>query len=134
LKVIIKNLPTKKLQGEQIQKNLDIDYNTRKIEKLRQQGRVQATIQLSDPRIVKDRNGRKYRIERNTQIRGTISAGYEFSYDERDGLVSKFKGIKVINYLTVQNISIPLKASDRIVKVQSESESLIDRLFGDIFF
>jgi len=134
LKVIIKNLPTKKLQGEQIQKNLDIDYNTRKIEKLRQQGRVQATIQLSDPRIVKDQNGRKYRIERNTQIRGTISAGYEFSYDERDGLVSKFKGIKVINYLTVQNISIPLKASDRIVKVQSESESLIDRLFGDIFF
>jgi gamma-glutamyl:cysteine ligase YbdK (ATP-grasp superfamily) len=134
LGIRIKNLPLPKIQTESIQKELDIEYQTRKIEKLRQQGRIQASIQFGESRIVSDRNGRRYRIEPGTQTRGELSARYEFSYDESDGLVANYKGIKVVNYLNVQNLRIPLKENDRVLKVQSESESLLDRLFGDFLF
>jgi hypothetical protein len=101
---------------------------------LRQQGRIQARIQFGASRIVSDRNGRQYKIEPGTQTRGKLSAKYDFSYDEEDGLVTNYNGIKVVNYLVVQNLRIPLIENDRLIQVQSESESLIDRLFGDFFF
>jgi gamma-glutamyl:cysteine ligase YbdK (ATP-grasp superfamily) len=134
LGIKIKNLPLPKLQTESIQKKLDIEYQTRKIEKLRQQGRVQASIQFGKTRTVPDRDGRMYKIELGAQTRGKLSAKYEFSYDEKDGLVTNYNGIKVVNNLIVQNLRIPLMENDRVLKVQSESESLIDRLFGDFFF
>lgn len=133
LGISIKNLPSKKFQTELLQKNLDIEYQTRKIEKLRQQGRNQAIIELVEPRIVIDRTGNKYKISSGAQIRGTLSTKYNFTYDEIDGLVTNFKGIKVVNNLIVQNLKIPLNENDRVLRVQSESESLVDRLFGDFF-
>ncbi|MFX0043983.1 MAG: glutamate-cysteine ligase family protein [Candidatus Hodarchaeota archaeon] len=133
LGISIKNLPHQKLQSDLIQKELDIEYQTRKIEKLRQQGRTQAIIELLEPRIVADRNNNKYKINKGAQIRGKLSAEYKFSFDEIDGLVTNFKNIKVVNNLKVQNLSIPLMEDDRIIRVQSESESLLNRLFGDFF-
>ena len=134
LGISIKNLPSKKFQTELLQKDLDIEYETRKIEKLRQQGNNQAIVELVEPRIVTDRKGNKYKIRSGAQIRGTLSAKYNFSYDEINGLVTNFKGIKVVNHLIVQNLKIPLNENDRVLRVQSESESLVDRLFGDFFF
>jgi gamma-glutamyl:cysteine ligase YbdK (ATP-grasp superfamily) len=131
LGISINNLSDKKLQTKIIQKELDIEYQTRKIEKLRQQGRAQVTMELDEPRIVVDRSGTKYKIDRGAQIRGKLSANYQFQYDEMDGLVTNFKSIRIVNSLKVQNLSIPLYENDRIIRAQSESESLLDRLFGD---
>lgn len=127
------NLPTKKLQTELLQKPLDIEYQSRKLEKLRQQGRTYAVMELRNPRIVTDRNGRQYKIKAGAQIRGRIIAGHKFSYNEKDGMVTNFKVIKVVNYLDVQNLMIPLAENDRVLRVQSESESLIDRLVRGFF-
>lgn len=49
-------------------------------------------------------------------------------------MATNFNVIKVVNNLVVQNLKIPLKENDRVLRVQSESESLIDRLFSDMFF
>ncbi|MFW9829844.1 MAG: hypothetical protein ACFFEY_19910, partial [Candidatus Thorarchaeota archaeon] len=68
-----------------------------------------------------------------TQVQGTLEASYDFSYEEIDGMVTNFKGIRVVNNLVVQNLKIPLMENDRVLRGQSESESLIDRLFGDFF-
>ncbi|MFX0140606.1 MAG: hypothetical protein ACFFDN_43600 [Candidatus Hodarchaeota archaeon] len=133
LGIKIKNLPTAKLLTDISQTELNIEYQTRKIEKLRQQGKTYVTMELVDPRIVTDQNRNQYKITRGTQVRGTLSAKYNFTYDEIDGMVTNFKGIKVVNNLVVQNLKIPLKENDRILRIQSESESLFDRLFGDFF-
>ncbi|MFX0083446.1 MAG: hypothetical protein ACFE94_16995 [Candidatus Hodarchaeota archaeon] len=133
LGIQIKNLPTKKIQLEMSQQELDVEYQSRKIEKLRQQGKTYVMVELIDPRIVIDRNRNRYRIESGTQVRGTLEAKYNFSYDEVDGMATNFTGIKVINNLVVQNLKIPLRENDHVLRVQSESESLLDRLFGDFF-
>ena len=133
LGISIKNLPDKKFQMEISQKELDIDYETRKIEKLRQQGKTYVIMELVDSRIVRDQRGQRYKINPGTQVRGTLEAKYNFSYDEVDGMAINFNKIRVVNNLVVQNLRIPLRESDHILKVQSESESLIDRLFGDFF-
>jgi gamma-glutamyl:cysteine ligase YbdK (ATP-grasp superfamily) len=133
LGIKIKNLPAKKLQTEISQKELNIEYQTRKIEKLRQQGKTYVTMELVDPRTVTDRNRNRYKITSGTQVRGTLSAKFDFSYDETDGMVTNFNSIKVVNNLVVQNLKIPLRENDRVLRVQSESESLFDRLFGDFF-
>ncbi|MFX1344754.1 MAG: hypothetical protein ACFFAI_06580 [Promethearchaeota archaeon] len=133
LGVKIKNLPTRKLQTDVSQKELEIEYQSRKIEKLRQQGRTYVMIELVDPRIVTDRKGNRYKIASGTQVRGTLEAKYNFTYNDINGMVTNFTGIKVINNLVVQNLKIPLKENDHVLRVQSESESLLDRLFGDFF-
>jgi gamma-glutamyl:cysteine ligase YbdK (ATP-grasp superfamily) len=134
LGIKIKNLPEKKIQADESQKELNIEYQTRKIEKLRQQGKTYVLMELVEPRIVIDRRGNRYKITAGTQVRGNLEASYSFSYDDLNGMVTNFKGIKVVNNLVVQNVKIPLNESDRILRGQSESESLIDRLFGDFFF
>jgi len=134
LGIKIKNLPIKKLKMEPYQNELNIEYQTRKIEKLRQQGKTYAIVELVDPRIVTDRRGNKYKITSGTQVRGTLSAKYNFTYNEIDGMATNFNNIRVVNNLVVQNLKIPLTENDRVLRVQSESESLIDRLFGDLFF
>ncbi|MFW9874411.1 MAG: hypothetical protein ACFFG0_15000 [Candidatus Thorarchaeota archaeon] len=133
LGIKIKNLLTKKLQIEKSQQELDIEYHSRKIEKLRQQGKTYVMVELVDPRIVSDRSGNRYRITSGTQVRGTLEAKYNFTYDEVNGMATNFTGIRVINNLVVQNLKIPLRENDHVLRVQSESESLLDRLFGDFF-
>ncbi|MFX1388837.1 MAG: hypothetical protein ACFE9Z_02095 [Promethearchaeota archaeon] len=134
LDIKIKNLPDKKIEAERTQKELNIEYHTRKIEKIRQQGKKYVVIELVDPRIVSDNRGNRYKIKAGTQVQGTLEAKYNFSYDDVDGMVTNFNGIRVINSLVVQNLKIPLKENDRVLRGQSESESLLDRLFGDFFF
>ncbi|MFX1303801.1 MAG: hypothetical protein ACFE9X_10615 [Promethearchaeota archaeon] len=134
LGINIKNLPERKFQIDDSQKELNIEFQTRKIEKLRQQGKTYVLMELVEPRIVSDRRGNRYKITAGTQVRGTLEAKYDFSYDDIDGMVTNFNGIRVVNNLVVQNLRIPLRENDRILRGQSESESLIDRLFGDFFF
>jgi hypothetical protein len=134
LGIKIKNLPHKKITTERTQKELNIEYQTRKFEKIRQQGKTYVVMELVEPRIVRDRRGNRYKIKANTQVQGTLEAKYNFSYDDVEGMVTNFNGIKVVNNLVVQNLRIPLMENDRILRGRSESESLIDRLFGDFFF
>jgi gamma-glutamyl:cysteine ligase YbdK (ATP-grasp superfamily) len=133
LGIEIKNLPTEKLQREPVQKEIDVEYKTRKIDKLRQQGRNHAVVQLNDSRIVTDRSGSRYKINAGAKIRGIISAKYDLSYEETDGIVTNFKSFTVTNSLDVENLSIPLNENDRVLNVVTRSESLLDRLFGDFF-
>ncbi|MFW9823715.1 MAG: glutamate-cysteine ligase family protein [Candidatus Thorarchaeota archaeon] len=133
LGIRIVNLPIQKLQTELIQKNLDIEYQSRKIEKLRQQGRSYAVLELTRARIVTDRNRNQYKIKSGAQIRGEIVADYKLSYNEKNGIVPSFNSIRIVNYLVVQNLKIPLYEDDRVLRVRSESESLVDRLFGSFF-
>jgi len=133
LGINLKNLPYRKLQIDESQKELNIEYQTRKIEKLRQQGKTYVLIELVEPRFVTDRRGDRYKITAGTQVRGTLEAKYDFAYEDIDGMVTNFNGIRVVNNLVVQNLRIPLRESDRILRGQSESESLVDRLFGDFF-
>jgi gamma-glutamyl:cysteine ligase YbdK (ATP-grasp superfamily) len=134
LGIKIKNLPDKKLRIDQSQKELNIEYQSRKIEKMRQQGKTYVVMELVDPRIVTDRRGNRYKITSGTQVRGTLEAKYNFTYDDIDGMVTNFKDIRVVNNLVVQNLKIPLRENDRVLRGQSESQSLLDRLFGDMFF
>ena len=134
LGIKIKNLPDKKIKTDLSQKELNIEYQTRKIEKLRQQGKKYVFMELVEPRIVTDRRGKRYKITAGTQVRGNLEASYSFSYDDVDGMVTNFNGIRVTNNLVVQNLKIPLVENDRVLRVQSESESLLDRLFGDFYF
>ncbi|MFW9971604.1 MAG: hypothetical protein ACFFDF_15520 [Candidatus Odinarchaeota archaeon] len=133
LGVKIKNLTDKKLYTDETQKELSIEFQTRKIEKLRQQGKGYVLMELIEPRVVTDRRGNRYKISPGTQVRGTLDASYSFSYNDIDGMVTNFNGIKVVNNLVVQNLKIPLRENDRVLRRQSESESLIDRLFGNFF-
>ncbi len=135
LGIEIKNLPSIKLQKEYLQKDLSVKFQTRKIEKFRQQGRTQALIELVEPRTVQDQRGNQYRVQRNTRIEGTLTARYQLKYQEnQEGLVTNFTNISVVNYLNVQGIYIPLKKNDRVIKVYTETESLLDRLFGNFGF
>ncbi len=134
LDIQIKNLPDKKRIIGYPQKELNIEYQTRKIEKLRQQGKTYVVMELVDPRIVTDRRGNRYKITAGTQVRGNLEASYSFSYDDVDGMVTNFKGIRVVNTLVVQNLKIPLVENDRVLRGQSESDSLLNRLFGDVSF
>lgn len=133
LGINIANLPIRKFQTELGQKPLLIEYQSRKIEKLRQQGRNYAVMELKNPRIVTDNKGNQYKIKGGAQIRGEITASYNLSYTEKNGIVTNFKNIRVVNYLVVQNLQIPLQEGDHVLTVKSESESLIDRLFGGFF-
>ncbi len=134
LNLQIKNLPIPKLKTEIKQKELNINYRTRKIEKLRQQGRNYALVELKDSRTISDQSGNRYKVRGNSQIEGSLSAKYELAYEEKEGLVTKFNDISIVNLLNVQNISIPLNENDRVLRVHTENENLLDRLFGNFGF
>ncbi len=134
LGVKIKNLPTLKFQRPQIQDELGIKFQTRKIEKIRQQGNLYATVILENSRIVSDDQGDKYKVNGGRQIQGKLSVKYDLDYEEEDELVKSFKSIKIINTLNVQGLQIPLEPGDRIQNVRSRHESLIDRLLGGFPF
>jgi len=134
LGVKIKNLPTAKFQRPQIQDELGIKFQTRKIEKVRQQGNVYASVLLENSRIVSDDQGNKYKVNGGRQIQGKLSVKYDLDYEEEDELVKSFKTIKIINTFNVQGLKIPLEPGDRIQNVRSRHESLIDRLLGGFPF
>ena len=133
LGVNIKNLPEDKLQRPPVQKQLEVDYKTRKIEKIRQQGNEYAIAVLNSNRIVTDDRGEKYKVAADRKIQGKLSTQYKFNYEEKDGIVQSFNEITVINILEVQGLSIPLEPGDKILRVRTRSEDIIDRLLGGFF-
>lgn len=70
-------------------------------------------------KLLKENNGTRYKIKAGAKIRGIISAKYKLSYEEIDGLVTNFRGFTVVNYLDIENLSIPLNENDRVVNVFS---------------
>ncbi|MFX0125286.1 MAG: glutamate-cysteine ligase family protein [Candidatus Hodarchaeota archaeon] len=112
------------------QEELTIDYTTRKIEQLRQQGKIFAVVQLNKSRTITDKRGRRYGISRGTQVQGTLSTNYNLTYEEKNDIITSFQGIKIINTLDVQGLKIPLDANDQIIAALSRSEYLNRRLFG----
>jgi gamma-glutamyl:cysteine ligase YbdK (ATP-grasp superfamily) len=119
---------------EHKQEELSIDYTTRKIEQLRQQGKIFAVVQLNKSRTITDKRGRRYGISRGTQVQGTLSTDYNLTYLEKNNIVTNFQGIKIINTLDVQGLRIPLDVNDRIIAALSRSEYLNRRLFGGFGF
>lgn len=132
LGVKLHSLP--KIKSEHKQEELNIEYTTRKIEQLRQQGKIFAVVQLNKSRTITDKRGRRYGLSRGTQVQGTLSTDYNLTYLEENNLVTNFQGIKIINTLDVQGLKIPLDVNDRIIAALSRSESLNRRLFGGFGF
>ena len=116
------------------QDELEADFKTRKIEELRQQGKVYALVQLNKSRTITDKRGRRYGVSRGTQVQGILSVDYELTYQEKDGIVTNFDGIKITNTLDVQGIKIPLVNQDRILTALSRSDYLSRSLFGGFGF
>lgn len=132
LGVKVRDLPRKR--SELDQGELDVEFKTKSIEELRQQGKRYAVVQLNESRTIADNRGRKYGISRGTQVQGTLTADYQLTYREKDGIVTNFDGIRIINSLDVQGINIPLTTRDRILVALSRSEFLSRRLFGGFGF
>lgn len=134
LGVKIKNLPTEKFERPPIQSELEVDFQTRKIEKIRQQGNVYANVVLSNSRIVTDNRGEKYKVTGGRAIQGKLAVKYKLDYEEENDMVKNFNTIKIINILRVQGLDIPLEQGDRVQNVRSRHENLLDRLLGGFGF
>ena len=133
LEIKVQNLPEEKLQRPQIQNEIDVNYKTRKIEKMRQQGNKYVIAVLHDNRIVSDNRGEKYKVAGGRKIQGKLAAQYNLSYKEENDIVQAFNEIEIINSLEVQGLTIPLEEGDRIIQRRTRSEDLIDRLLGGFF-
>ncbi|MFX0206064.1 MAG: glutamate-cysteine ligase family protein [Candidatus Hodarchaeota archaeon] len=132
LGIKIRKLPTIKTdfrQGE-----LEVEFTTRNIEELRQQGKVFAVVQLNKSRTITDQRGRKYGISGGTQVQGMLAVDYKLTYQEKENIVTDFQGIKITNTLDVQGIKIPLDNKDRILVALSRSDYLSRSLFGGFGF
>jgi hypothetical protein len=132
LGVKLHSLPKIKLNLKQDE--LNIEYNTSKIEQLRRQGKIFAIVKLNKSRTIRDKRGRRYGISQGTQVQGTLSVDYNLKYQEEDNLVTNFLGMKIINTLDVQGLKIPLDTNDRIIVALSRSDYLSRRLFGGFGF
>ncbi|UCE12973.1 MAG: hypothetical protein JSV04_12375 [Candidatus Heimdallarchaeota archaeon] len=132
LDVKVRNLPRERSDLDQGE--LDVEFKTKPIEDLRQQGKRYAVVQLNQSRTITDHRGRRYAISRGTQVQGTITVDYQLTYREKDGIVTNFDEIKITNSLDVQGIRIPLTTKDRILVALSRSEFLSRRLFGGFGF
>lgn len=135
LGIKIKNLPTEKFERERHIPELDINYQTRRIEKIRQQGKTYVTVKIGETRIISDSRGNKYEVSAGARIKGKLSAEFQLNYEEEDGMISEFSGLKIINSLKVQGIKIPLVEKDKVISSYNEAESLASRLFSgfDLF-
>jgi len=132
LGIKIRKLPTIKTdfrQGE-----LEVEFTTRNIEELRQQGKVFVVVQLNKSRTITDQRGRKYGISRGTQLQGMLDVDYKLPYQEKENIVTDFQAIKITNTLDVQGIKIPLDNKDRILVALSRSDYLSRSLFGGFGF
>ena len=132
LGVKIQKLP--KIKTEFQQDELEVEITTRKIEELRQQGKVYAVVQLNKSRTITDQRGRKYGVSRGTQVQGKLSVDYKLTYQEEDNIVTNFQGIRMTNTLDVQGIKIPLDNKDRILVALSRSDYQSRSLFGGFGF
>ncbi|MBD3197485.1 MAG: hypothetical protein GF317_20700 [Candidatus Lokiarchaeota archaeon] len=130
LGIKINALPLPKLEKEFTQKELKIEFKTKKIEKLRRQGKSHAQIRLAKSRIVSDNRGRKYKVSGGASVHGNLKADYQINFQEKDGLVTNLESIKIINNLEVQGLNIPLNEDDKIESTLSEMDYLTRRLFG----
>ena len=126
--------PIEKLNQEPLQKELKIKYNTRNIENLRRQGKKYAIVQLNSSRIVKDKSGRTYKVNSGAQLNGTLSVDYNLSFNERDGIVTNFNSINIINVLNLQDLKIPLKKEDHVLSAMTETEYLTRSFLGNFLF
>ncbi|MGV9173084.1 MAG: hypothetical protein ACOC35_11015 [Promethearchaeia archaeon] len=135
LGIEIKNLPTEKLERKLPVQELEANYRTRRIEKIRQQGKTYVTVRIGETRVISDGRGNKYKISAGAKIKGKLSADFQLDYKEEDGMIAEFRGLKIVNILKVQGVKIPLTEKDRIVSSYSEAESLASRLFSgfDLF-
>lgn len=127
LGIKIAKLPRSKTE---YQDELEVEFKTRRIEDLRQQGKVYAVVQLDKSRTITDQRGRKYGVSRGTQVQGKLAVDYKLTYQEKNGIVTNFQGIKITNTLDVKGIRIPLDAKDRILVALSRSEYLSRSLFS----
>ncbi|MBD3352039.1 MAG: hypothetical protein GF364_11185 [Candidatus Lokiarchaeota archaeon] len=134
LNVHFKRIDKEPFEKSREQAQLSIEYKTRKIEKIRQQGKINAVVVLKKTRIIKDNNGNKYKIPSGRQIHGRLLAEYDLSYEEEHGLITYFNAIKVTNFLKVQGLKIRLEPEDKIVSVRTQRQSLFDRLLGGFPF
>ena len=132
LGIKISTLPRSKT--EFYQDELQVEFKTRKIEELRQQGKVYAVVQLNKSRTITDQRGRKYGVSRGTQVQGILSVDYKLSFQEKNGIVTNFQGIRITNTLDIQGIKIPLVAKDRILVALSRSEYLSRSLLSGFGF
>lgn len=132
LGVKIQKLP--KIKTEFRQGELEVELVTRKIEELRQQGKVYAVVQLNKSRTITGPRGKKYGVSRGTQVQGKLSVDYKLTFQEEDNIVTNFQGIKITNILDVQGIKIPLDNKDRILVALSRSDYLSKSLFGGFRF
>jgi hypothetical protein len=130
LGIQIEQLLERKLDYEPIQGELQINVQTKELERQRQQGKNLAVVRLGDSRIVQDQGGTRYKVDGGSRIQGVLSADYKLSYKEENGMVIKFDGITVTNILDVQGLKIPLQQGDEILRLRSRSEFLSDRLFS----
>lgn len=133
LGIKVENLPEEKFKKPPIQKQIEVKYKTRKIEKMRQQGNEYVIAVLENDRIVSDNRGEKYKVSGGRQIQGRLSAKYSLSYEEKDDIIQAFNEITITNTLKVQGLNIPLKEGDKIIRRRTRSEDLIDRLLGGFF-
>ena len=132
LGIKIRTLPRSK--REFYQDELQVEVKTRKIEELRQQGKVYAVVQLNKSRTITDPRGRRYGVSRGTQVQGILSVDYKLSFQEKNGIVTNFQGIRITNTLDVQGIKIPIVAKARILVALSRSEYLSRSLFSGFRF
>jgi gamma-glutamyl:cysteine ligase YbdK (ATP-grasp superfamily) len=132
LGVKIKKLP--QIKTDYRQGELDVEFTTREIEELRQQGRIYIVVQLNKSRTITGPRGRKYGVSRGTQVQGKLSVDYKLTYQEEENIVTNFQGIKITNILDVQGIKIPLDSKDRILVALSRSDYLSRSLFGGFGF
>ncbi|TXT58090.1 MAG: putative metal-dependent hydrolase of the TIM-barrel fold [Promethearchaeota archaeon] len=130
----IKNLPKEKLQKAPLQRGLKVNFQTKQLEQLRQQGRNYAKIRLNKSRIVSDERGNRYKVSGGNSINGTISADYSLDYEEQNKIITHYTNVKIVNTLEVQGLQIPLREDDEIISTMSQRDYLTRRLFGPFGF
>lgn len=130
----ILNLPEEKIKRKPLQRGMKVDFQTKQIEQLRQQGRNFAKIRLNKSRIVSDDRGNRYKVSGGNTINGTISSDYSLDYEQKDKIITHYTKVKVVNTLEVQGLKIPLREDDEIVSTMSQTDYLTRRLFGGLGF
>ncbi|MBD3215395.1 MAG: hypothetical protein GF311_22490 [Candidatus Lokiarchaeota archaeon] len=134
LGIEIQSLPEEKLTKEPLQKKINIDFRTKDFEKLRRRGQGYVEVRLGDSRIIEDDRRNRYKVKGGARVHGNLSSDYNLSYEEKDGIITTFKDISVINILEVQGLKIPLKENDKILNSLSETDYLARRLFSGLGF
>lgn len=130
LDVVLERLPAEMVSRGPTQRDLEVKGDVDQLRRLRQRGKLLAVVRLQEPRVVSDRRGRKYKVPRNSQVHGRLTADFKLEMREEDHVVTEFESIQAEAVLEVQGLRIPLRAHDKVLKVMDESEYMVERLFG----